>query len=190
MSWLHRKLIYLVLAAVLIAAWFAPAEHDNGIALTERARASERGAPHAGAVSSSTIPRSTNKTTTVVAASRVEVLELQDRDGVGSDNTGDALFSATQWTVPPAAPATPPVVALAEPPPVAEAPPLPFRVLGRYEEEGRVTVFLQRDDQNLVVRVGDTIGETYKVESVAGSVLTLRYLPLNQVQMLDIAGML
>lgn len=189
MSWIRRKLIYVVLLAVLIAAWFAPAESDNGIALSERARASERAAQHPGAVSRSTASRTRDKTTTP-AGGPVEVLELRGRDDGGNGKGGDGLFAATQWTSPAAAPAKEPVVAVVAAPPVAEAPPLPFRVLGRYEEEGHVTVFLQRDDQNLVVRVGDTIGETYKVESLKGSVLTLRYLPLNQVQTLDTAGML
>jgi hypothetical protein len=60
--------------------------------------------------------------------------------------------------------------------------------MGRYVEDGQVLVFLQHNDSNLVVRVGDTIAEHYKVESLDGGTLTLRYLPLDQQQTIDVGS--
>jgi hypothetical protein len=44
------------------------------------------------------------------------------------------------------------------------------------------------NDQNLAVRVGDTIAEQYRVERLEGQTLTLRYLPLDVLQTLDVGG--
>ena len=70
-----------------------------------------------------------------------------------------------------------------------QAPPvLPFVVLGRYIEAGQEVIFLQHNNQNLVVRVGNTLLEQYKVESLQGSTLNFRYLPLNLAQSLEIGS--
>jgi hypothetical protein len=71
---------------------------------------------------------------------------------------------------------------------VPQAPPLPFRAIGRYEEDGETVFFLQHNERGIVVRVGDTVAEQYKVESVQGNLLTLTHLPTNQTQTLDVGG--
>lgn len=44
----------------------------------------------------------------------------------------------------------------------------------RYVDEGQEVVFLLHNDQNLVVRVGDTIAQQYKVESLNGNKLMFK----------------
>ena len=77
------------------------------------------------------------------------------------------------------------VAALAATP---QAPPLPFSYLGRLSEDSDVTVFLSVGERNLVVKPGDVIDSTYKLEEVSDSGVVLTYLPLSQRQMLPIGG--
>jgi len=74
----------------------------------------------------------------------------------------------------------------APPPPPPQAPPLPFVYMGRLSEESNSTVFLTLGDRNLVVKPGDTIDNTYKLEEVGDSAIVLTYLPMNQRQILPI----
>ena len=66
------------------------------------------------------------------------------------------------------------------------APPLPFRFLGRMQEDRASAVFLAIEDRNLVVRSGDTIDEIYRVESIDGGNIEFTYLPLKQKQVLPV----
>ena len=75
---------------------------------------------------------------------------------------------------------------LPPPPPPPQAPPLPFIYMGRLDEEQNTTVFLTAGDRNLVVKSGDLIDNTYKVEQVTESSVVLTYLPMNQRQTLAI----
>lgn len=84
----------------------------------------------------------------------------------------DDLFKSKSWYVPPPPPK--PV-----PPPPPAAPPLPFAYMGKLMEEGAMTVFMTSQDRNYVVKSGDVIDGTYRVESITPSSLTLIYLPLN-----------
>ena len=74
----------------------------------------------------------------------------------------------------------------ASPPP--QAPPLPFAYIGRLSEDRDTTVFLALGDRNLVVKPGDTIDNTYKLEEISDSAVVLTYLPLGQRQALPIGA--
>ena len=100
----------------------------------------------------------------------------------------EALFHPQSWYVapppPPPAPYVPP-----PPPPPPTAPPLPFTVMGSYARHGQATVyFLTRGDRVFDVHVGDTIDNTYSVDSAANGQLTLTYKPLNIQQTLAVGG--
>ncbi|NKI95397.1 secretion system X translation initiation factor [Rhizobacter sp. SG703] len=178
---LTRSLLGLGLGSTLLAAWFAPAPASGGVELAERTRTAAARAPAAAASSPAPVR---------AAASRnAEVLRIRPREGAGAPGETDTIFGATRWTPPPAPVVAAPVaVTPPPPPPPPQAPPLPFRVLGRYDDAGELAVFLQYNDQNLVVRVGDTVAQNYKVESLQGGTLTLVYTPLNQKQTLDVGG--
>lgn len=178
----RSKLLGLLLVGTLVAAWFAPPLEDNGVQLSVRTKNAAVMPLGASPVSSVTGSPGVSRS----RAANVDVLSIRRRDDGSGDDDG-RLFTSMRW-----APTTSATLAAdtsvlpAELPP--QAPPLPFRVLGRYDEAGQVVVFLQHQEQNLAVRPGDTLLNGYKVESITGSTLTLRYLPLNQVQTLEVGG--
>jgi len=107
---------------------------------------------------------------------------------VTESKTVEALFHSQSWYIaPPPPPPPPPAPVMAPPPPTA--PPLPFTVMGSYARPGDATVyFFTRGDRVFDVHIGDTIDNTYSVDSVANGQLVLTYKPLNIQQMLPIGG--
>jgi hypothetical protein len=172
-------LLATALGGTLLAAYFAP-EASGEVALSERTMSP----PAAQAVGASSEARPSPQR---LAPQAVDVLVLQARDADAEPDVA-AVLEPSQWSVPITAPAAPPPVTAAASAAPPQAPPLPFRAMGRYVEDGQVRVFLQHNDSNLVVRVGDTIAEHYKVESLDGGTLTLRYLPLDQQQTIDVGS--
>ena len=102
--------------------------------------------------------------------------------GQGQKDAGP--FAHQDWTPPPPPPPPP---APAPPPPPPTAPPLPFTFIGKSVADGAWEVYLARGERTYVVREkGFVIDGTYRVDAIAPPVLTLTYLPLNQVQQLNI----
>jgi hypothetical protein len=98
----------------------------------------------------------------------------------------------------PSAPPEPPKKAKQAPPPppppplpAPTAPPLPFVALGSLAGAdvtgGQTLAFLQQQDQLLVVRAGDAVGNTYRVNSITPQRIEFTYLPLNQRQFLPLS---
>ena len=80
-------------------------------------------------------------------------------------------------------------IAAAPVPPMPPAPPpVPFTYLGRLAEGPQTTVFLAAGDRNLVVKTGDVIDNTYRVDEISERVLMLTYLPQNVKQPLPIGA--
>lgn len=162
-----QVILGLSMAGTLLAAVFAPDAPTDVVAPTQRsAAAAPRGGPNAG--------------------TPVEVLAIRRRTTEeAAPHTG--VFRTTKMApkVPRVEPPNGRVEAVPPAPPV-QPPAIPFRVLGRYQDSGDETVFLQHGDLNLAVRAGDVLNEHYKVESISGGVLTLIYLPLNLRQTLAI----
>ena len=93
------------------------------------------------------------------------------------------LFGARSWEQrAPAKRIAPP------PPPPPQAPPLPFTYVGRWIERGDTLVMLSRGGRNYVVHEGDKVDPTYLVEKIDNDKLVIRYLPLDQTQVLLFAG--
>lgn len=179
----------LALAATLVAAWFAPAPQDDSVALTSRV-AGIQPMPHQQSISAVLMSPTDSSINAVAPKSgeksvpHVQVLRIRDRSY--SENEEMSVFGKAAWERPSAAVK----VQLTDlPPPLPAtpmAPALPFRVMGRYEESGKSVVFLLQADQSWVVREGDTFADTYKVERIASNAIHLRYLPLNEVQVLEL----
>jgi hypothetical protein len=72
------------------------------------------------------------------------------------------------------------------PPP--QAPPLPFAYMGKLVEDTTTTVFLARQDRNYIVRAGDTVDGTYRVETVGEDALEFLYLPFKARQTLPLTA--
>ncbi|MFC5473802.1 hypothetical protein [Paraherbaspirillum soli] len=164
-----------LLAALLAVVFAPPPAADDGVVLATRKGAS------ATAVA---VPQSSKIAQSV--AQSVDVLRIRPRDAEEGEDDGANVFASTQWTPPPPKVVAPPPSAAPLTPPAPQAPALPFKVLGRYVEDGKDVVFLLLNEQSLVVRVGDTIAGNYKVQSLNGGTLTLLYTPLNQQQTLDV----
>ncbi|SFD07220.1 hypothetical protein [Massilia yuzhufengensis] len=119
----------------------------------------------------------------------VAILRLVPREiliGDGGDRFGqgaDAVFARQDWTPPPPPPPPPEPVA---PPPPPTAPPLPFTFIGKSLQDGTWEIYLARGERTYSVRNDTVIEGTYRVDAIRPPVLTLTYLPLNQVQQLNI----
>lgn len=115
------------------------------------------------------------------AEGEIAILALQPRAGMAAGSR-HGLFAGKSFAPPPKP------VELA-PAPAPTAPPLPFTYLGKQHAAGHVDVFLARGSEVLIVRDHTVIGNTYRIESVRPPVMTLTYLPLNQMQQLNIGAM-
>ena len=108
-------------------------------------------------------------------------LELPKIDaGEPREPVGNA-FEARSWA-PPA-----PKTRLPQSP-TPQAPPLPYTYVGKMMEDGRIVVFLARNERNYAVRNGDKLDGTYQVDDVRPTEMLMTYLPLNQQQSLAIGS--
>lgn len=87
--------------------------------------------------------------------------------------------------------ATPKLVAVAPviappPPPPPQAPGLPFRFLGRIQDDSGVRVFLQHGEDLFYAAEGQKLSLDYQVVEIARNRVTFLYLPLNLQQELII----
>ncbi|QYF93997.1 hypothetical protein KY495_01800 [Massilia sp. PAMC28688] len=97
--------------------------------------------------------------------------------------SGADVFGRRDWTPPPP---PPPKQEAPPPPPPPQAPPLPFTFIGKAVSQGNWEVFLARGDQTYIVKDKMIIDGTYRVDAIAPPILKLTYLPLNQVQQINI----
>ncbi|HEU4851516.1 MAG TPA: hypothetical protein VFT37_05110 [Telluria sp.] len=111
------------------------------------------------------------------------VMRLVPRDElIGPAGDDDGAFGSQSWNPPPPEPEPAP------PPPPPSAPPLPFAYIGKALGEGRLEVYLAQGERVHTVRTGDVIDGAWRVDSVAPPTLTMTYLPLGQVQHMNIGA--
>lgn len=159
------------------------------------AEAVERGGASASASASPTAisasaptPRARAGRDDAAAASAIAILPLQPREtligaaGEATFGANEGVFLSQNWNPPPPKASNAPP--LAPPPPMA--PPLPFTFIGKAAADGVWEVFLARGDKTYVVRTKTVIDGAYRVDSIAPPFMSLTYLPLNQVQQLNI----
>ena len=115
------------------------------------------------------------------------ILRLLPRHALvgAGDAAGGDVFGSRDWTPPPP---PPPPQAAPPPPPPPSAPPLPFTLLGKALDNGAWEVYLARAGKTYVVKTKTVIDGTYRVDAIAPPILTLTYLPLNQIQQLNIGA--
>jgi hypothetical protein len=63
-----------------------------------------------------------------------------------------------------------------------------FQFIGRMGDRDDLQVFLQSGEKLYVVRQGDVIEDTYRLDRVSASELSLVYLPLHQSQTLSVGS--
>ncbi|MGE8066970.1 hypothetical protein [Pseudomonas sp. NPDC089569] len=99
------------------------------------------------------------------------------------------LFAARSWKAAPTlASVTEQAVNVT---PVVQAPtvpPMPFQFIGRMDDRSDLQVFLQNGEKIYVVRKGDVIDETWKIERISDMELSLVYLPLHMSQTLSVGS--
>lgn len=169
-----RILIYgVALAGAAALVIFGDNTPDSGVAeAVERAPAAPV-QPAAPVRVASTAP----------GAGEPAILRVQDRAALlGDDEDAPAggIFGTQDWNPPPAEPPPPP------PPPPPSAPPLPFTYLGKAVSDGAVEVYLARSGTTYIVRDNMVIDGIYRVDEISPPTLKLTYLPLNQVQQINI----
>lgn len=188
---MNRRLLWALGAVLAVTAWLQGQSTDEGATeasnlLAEPAQRSARAgipdAPRVSAATAGTAPAAG------LAASEALVQAMAQREAL------QARLSA------PASSRTPPLWLLAEPPPPprptrqAEAPPAPVAPrfphawVGRLDDEPAPGVpavqraVLQSPRGVWVVRAGDVIENTWRIERIQARALQLTYLPLGQVQ--------
>lgn len=158
----RRVVLGIALAATVAAVVFAPSSDDDDVpASVEPARRERRAARE----------------------------HEQSREIAGEPSPSRALrsdvppvFQVTTW-VKPVARAPVPKAAPAEPvPQEPQVPAIPFRIVGRFVENGVAGMFVQYNERTLVARAGDFIGDAYQVQSIADQTMTIVYLPMNVTQ--------
>ena len=165
-------------AALLVAAGFVVfGDKSPGGAVVEPA-------PRSAVAARPATPARANPAAPKPAAA-VAILRLEPRatliaDAADTLGEGVTAFGSQNWTTPPAPPPPPP------PAPPPSAPPLPFTFLGKAVEKGEWEVFLARGDQTLIVRNKMVIDGVYRIDAIEPPGMTFTYLPLNQVQQLNI----
>lgn len=159
-------------AALIVAAGFALfGDKTPGSAVVEPA---QRRAAAAPARVAAVAPKQE-------AAPVVMIMRLEPRaSAMMPPNDADMVFGRKDWTPPP--PPPPP----APPPPAPTAPPLPYSYVGKAQEKGAWEVFLARGNETLIVRNQMVLDGVYRIDAIAPPTLKITYLPLNQVQQLNI----
>jgi hypothetical protein len=97
---------------------------------------------------------------------------------------GEGVFLGQNWNPPP----PPPPPASNAPPPPPMAPAVPFNYFGKAVADGQWEVYLSRGDKTYVVRNKTVIEGAYRVDRIAPPLMTVTYLPLNQVQQINIGA--
>ena len=65
-------------------------------------------------------------------------------------------------------------------------PGIPFKYIGKIWGDDEYQVFISFNGKNLIIKEGDTIQQTYKVEKISPPSMTLTYIPMNILQSMQI----
>jgi hypothetical protein len=111
------------------------------------------------------------------------LLALRSRSG------REAIFAVAGFETRDWAPPSQPELSLPPPPPPPpQAPPLPFAYLGKQQKNGKWTVFLSNQERTYIVMEGMVIESAYRIEKITPPILSVTYLPLQQLQTLTIGA--
>lgn len=179
----RKTIIGVALAATLIAVVLVEDEEDITLDTVEP-------------MASTQPARSSAARTPPTAAVRNDYLDVDQLGQRVFDSRAGELFASTSW-----APKPPPITpqqqaamlerqqraqAKKRPPPEPTPPPLQFKYLGKAIEGNRTWVFLTQADENFIAKIGEKIGEQYRLDTISDESVTLTYLPLNAKQVLPI----
>lgn len=173
-SW-RRAALWGLLLAVLYAAWRAPPAQEEVVAPV--ARAAAPGAQRPAVVEAVSAPVSGP----AMAA-------------VSADEAWRQPFVIPAWAraaEPPPMPAPASAAVrevVLEQAPSNVAPPLPFKALGRYEDERGPVALLLHFDQSLFARPGDKVTDAYVLEAIQDHMAVFLHVPTQTRQSLEISS--
>ena len=126
----------------------------------------------------------------VAIARLVPRAQLVGEAGEATFGAGDGVFLGQNWNPPQQQqPLTAAERAAANaPPPPPMAPPVPFNYFGKAVQDGAWEVYLARGDKTYIARNHSVIEGAWRVDRIAPPLLTVTYLPLNQVQQINIGA--
>lgn len=178
-----RWVLVVALAVTVVAAVLAPAEADPAVALSQQTRSKAEALRRGDGPQTrlAPLPVSPSMGDLRERGELERTSRVFDPPAWTTEATRQQLVSMPVPPKPSAHVASAPIAIVAP-----TAPPLPFRALGWYLDGDRKGVFLQYQGNNVVAHVGDTIAAQYLVESWTERTISLRYLPLNQIQTLDL----
>lgn len=160
-------LLGAALAVTLVLVALAPGDPDEAVVENRGTDRGDRADPAAPASSLATVSGS-------------GVLAGRSGAASGKAHITDVFRSATWYQPPPPPPAT-----AAELSPDKIVPPMPFTYLGSFREGDTLLYILERDDQVLTVMPGEVVDDTYLFNILDEHSLSVTYLPLNAVQVLE-----
>lgn len=176
---LKRWFIWGALLLTLLACLLPVDRNNNEVPHSNRPRLSVIDPVDGGSKAASTPPGRPAPVSTVAS--------LKPRDE-GAYSELHLFSPPTPLDVPPA----PPVALFPTPAPVPnisgapqQPPPFPIRVLGQMVDGDEISVFLQYQDQNLVAKEGDLIDQTYRIEKIQKSSLSLRNIASDDLQTIN-----
>lgn len=112
------------------------------------------------------------------AGTEIRLADL--RSARGGKVNADA-FAARSWHV-----AAPAEVVEFTPAPQPELPSQPFSYIGKMVYDGRTSVFIESEGQSYIVREGDIVGGTYRIDSIRGPLMEWTFLPQDRKQTMHI----
>ncbi len=171
----HVAMAVALVAAACLAVFGDNTPEDVVAEPVERAQAQ---APAAAAATQTRAAPDKDKNVAILRLVPREVLIGDSDDRFNGGENG--VFARQDWTPPPPPPAPAPL------PPPPSAPPLPFTFIGKSLQDGVWEIYLARGERTHLVRENTVIDGMYRVDAIKPPVLTLTYLPLNQVQQLNI----
>jgi hypothetical protein len=160
----QRRALLIAIALALAAVAIFDNEDDNR-----------------GAVSAAPAPRMALPRAKGAQAPLPEIAFDKLDQKIVRDPVADA-FELRSWEPPP-----PPKKELPPPPP-PQAPTLPYTYMGKIMEGNQVIVFLSKQDRNYVVKKGETVDGTYRIDDINSGTMVFTYLPLDQQQILAIGA--
>lgn len=170
----RRRWLRIAFLCGMLLAVLAGRDSDGPAAAIEQA-------PSPKAAVEPEVPSTPSGGVVVEIPERLEprLIELMENDAFAVKSWAPQLPATPQQ---PASAAKPVATVIAKP----VAPALPFRYLGRLEEDGHTLFFLANGEQNYSVKVGEIMNGGYRFEAAAGNILTFKYLPMDTVQTLAI----
>lgn len=184
---MNRRVILLG-SGLLLAAWlafFADKTPDGEVIEAVAPASKKKTVMQAqGIVDSNKSLSQENRSKAGKTSESLVIASIIDRKSLiaGDYKGNDSFFGAQSWTPPPPPAVKPP------PPPPPTAPPLPFRYLGKKTDDGPIEVYLVNGDHTYIVQEKTVLDNLYRVDAIQPTTMTITYLPLNQVQTLQIGS--